>query len=225
MVSTHRRDSFLLGAAIGIIGMTFGVLAVTAGLSVGKAIFMSLFVFTGASQFAAVGVIGAGGSPLTAVGGALLLAARNGLYGIRMSSTLDRSRAQQLLGAQLVIDESTAMATAQHDEVAGREAFWITGLSVFVFWNLGTVVGALVGSVVGDPKVYGLDAAFLASFVALIGPHIRERPGQVAAFGGALIAIVAVPLTPAGAPILFAAIAVLPALALARRQDSPERPQ
>lgn len=219
-MSTHRRDSFVLGAAVGIVGVTFGVLAVTAGLSVPKACAMSLFVFTGASQFAAVGVVDSGGSPLAAIGSALLLAARNGLYGVRMSPVLNRSRVQQAVGAQLVIDESTAMATAQEGEVAVREALWITGASVFVFWNLGTLAGALVGSAVGDPAVYGLDAAFLASFVALIGPHIRDRPGQVAATVGALLALIAVPLTPAGAPILLAALAVVPAMIVQQRRSA-----
>lgn len=201
--------------------MTFGVLAVTAGLSVGKTVFMSLLVFTGASQFAAVGVIDSGGSPVAAVGGALLLAARNALYGVRMSPVLAGSRGKQVVGAHLVIDESTAMATAQQDADATREAFWITGVTVLIMWNASTLGGALLGSAIGDPKIYGLDAAFLASFVALLGPHIQKQPGKVAAFCGAMVALVATPLTPAGAPILFAALAVLPAMAVASREGDP----
>lgn len=211
-VSTHRRDSFVLGLAVGLVGLTFGVLAEAAGLSLAKAMAMSLLVFTGASQFAAVGVVDSGGSPLTAVGGALFLAARNSLYGMRMSSLIGRKAPAVVAGSHFVIDETTAMSLAQTDEKAAREAFWLTGASLFVFWNLGTALGVLVGELLGDPETLGLDAAFLASFVALMGPQLRTRPGQVASLLGAAIAVMAVPLTPAGAPILLAALAVVPAL-------------
>lgn len=208
----HRRNSFVLGAAIGLVGLTFGVLASAAGFSLAKASAMSLLVFTGASQFAAIGVIGSGGTPISAVGGALLLAARNTLYGMRLSDTLARSGRRRYIGAQLVIDESAAMSVSQTGETEAAEAFWITGASVFVFWNLGTVAGVLLGEVIGDPQVWGLDAAFPASFVALLGPHIATAPGRVAALVGAALALVAVPFTPAGAPILIAALAIIPAL-------------
>lgn len=216
-LESHKRDSILLGAAVGLVAITFGVLADVAGLSMPKAMAMSILVFTGASQFAAVGVIDSGGSPLSAVGGALLLAARNGLYGMRMSPTLTRS-GHRLIGSQFVIDETTAMSVAQPDQDRADEAFWWTGIALFSFWNLGTVVGVALGGVIGDPDVWGLDAAFPASFVALIGSHLETAPGRVAAFVGAAIAIVAVPFTPAGLPILLAALAVLPALAVRDRK-------
>jgi len=212
VTSTHRRDSVVLGAAVGLVGITFGVLASTAGLSFAKAMAMSLLVFTGASQFAAVGVISSGGSPISAVGGALLLAARNSLYGMRLSERLAKHGWKRIPGAHWVIDETTAMSIAQDDEVAATEAFWWTGAALYVFWNLGTAVGLLVGDVIGDPNVWGLDAAFPASFVALLGPHLSTAPGRVAGFVGAAIAIVAVPFTPAGAPILLAVLAIGPAL-------------
>lgn len=214
MPTGHRRDSLLLGVAVGLVAIPFGVLAVTAGLTLAKAMAMSLLVFTGASQFAAVGVIGSGGSAVSAVGGALLLAARNSLYGMRLSSQLARAGWKRIPGAHFVIDETTAMSIAQDDDVARSEAFWFTGVSLFVFWNIGTVVGVLVGDAIGDPNAWGLDAAFPASFVALLGPHIATAPGRVAGLVGASIAIVAVPFTPAGAPILLAVLAVIPAMLL-----------
>lgn len=214
---THRRDSIVLGAAVGLVGVTFGVLAVAAGLSVPKAMAMSLLVFTGASQFAAVGVIDGGGSPVSAVGGALLLAARNSLYGMRLSDRLAKYGWRRVPGAQFVIDETTAMSVAQEDERAADEAFWWTGFALFAFWNLGTFVGASLGDLVGDPDVWGLDAAFPASFVALLGPHLSTAPGRVAGIVGAAIAIAAVPFTPAGAPILLAVLAIGPGLYVARR--------
>lgn len=215
----HRRDSLLLGVAVGVVALPFGVLASTAGLTLAKAMAMSLLVFTGASQFAAVGVVASGGSAVSAVGGALLLAARNSLYGMRLSGQLAASGWKRIPGAHFVIDETTAMSIAQDDDVARSEAFWFTGISLFVCWNLGTMVGVLVGDAIGDPNVWGLDAAFPASFVALLGPHISTAPGRVAGLVGASIAVVAVPFTPAGAPILLAVLAVLPAMLLSSRSE------
>ena len=215
-LAPHKRNSLVLGAAVGLIAIPFGVLASTAGLSLAKAMFMSLFVFTGASQFAAVGIISSGGSPLSAVASGLLLAARNSLYGMRLSELLRPLGWKRVPGAQLVIDESTALALAQPDDERSLEALWWTGATVFVFWNIGTVIGVQLGDIVGDPLVYGLDAAFPASFVALLGPLVREMPARVAALAGSFIAIVAVPFTPAGLPILLAALGVVPALLFTR---------
>lgn len=210
--ATHRRDSFVIGLAVGLVGVTFGVLADSAGLSFGKAMAMSGLVFTGASQFAAIGVLQGGGSATSAVAGALLLAARNALYGIRLSEMLSRFGWRRVPGAQFVIDETTAMAVAQSDEKRTAEAFWITGIALFISWNIGTAAGSLLGSALAHPEVWGLDAAFPASFVALLGPHITTAPARVASLVGASFALVAVPLTPAGAPILIAALAIIPAL-------------
>ena len=179
--SGHRRDSFILGAAVGAFGVTFGVLATTSGLTVAQACAMSLLVFTGASQFAAVGVISAGGAAASAVGTALLLAARNGAYALTIGRLLPARLGARLLAAQLVIDESTAMALSHDDEEQAREAFWIAGLAVYVFWNLGTLVGALSGEAIGDPEALGLDAAFPAGFITFVLPHVQRRPGLVAA--------------------------------------------
>ena len=134
--STHKRDSVALGAAVGLVAITFGVLASTAGLSLVKAMAMSALVFTGASQFAAVGVIGSGGSPVSAVAGALLLAARNSLYGMRLSERLAAAGWRRIPGAHFVIDETTALSVAQDDEVAATEAFWWTGIALFTFCNI-----------------------------------------------------------------------------------------
>jgi len=214
-LSPHRRNGVILGAAVGLVGVTFGVLATTAGLSLPKALAMSLLVFTGASQFAAVGIIDAGGSPISAIGSALLLAARNGLYGMRLSELFAHLGARRALAAHFVIDETTALTVAQDKDDTAREAFWWTGIALFIFWNLGTAVGVQLGSVIGEPEVWGLDAAFPASFVALLGPQLATRPGRVAGFVGAAIALIAVPFTPAGLPILLAALAVIPAVVVA----------
>jgi 4-azaleucine resistance transporter AzlC len=200
--------SVTLGLAVGVYAVSFGVGAVSAGASVAQTCAMSLLVFTGASQFSAVSVIGAGGSVASALGSSLLLAARNGVYGLAMARRLPGSLGQRLVAAQLTIDESTAMSAAQTDPAAQRAAFWVTGLSVYVFWNLGTLLGALAGTAI-DPKTFGLDAAFPAAFVAMLWPLLRDRRGLWAAACGATICLTLIPFTPVGVPILCSALAVL----------------
>ena len=200
--------SITLGFAVGVFAISFGVGAVSAGASVAQTCVMSLLVFTGATQFSAISVIGAGGSTASALGGALLLAARNGVYGLTMARRLRGSLGRRLLAAQLTIDESTAMSAAQTDPVAQRAAFWITGCSVYVFWNLGTLVGALAGKAI-DPQTFGLDAAFPAAYVAMLWPLLRDGRGRLAATLGALICVTLIPFVPVGIPILCAALAVL----------------
>jgi 4-azaleucine resistance transporter AzlC len=197
-----------LALAVGVFGVSFGVGAVSAGASVAQACVISLLVFTGASQFSAVSVIGAGGTTGSALGGALLLAARNGVYGLTMARRLDGPLGRRLVAAQLTIDETTAMSAAQSDPDMQRLAFWITGVGVYVFWNLGTLLGALAGSAI-DPKTFGLDAAFPAAYVAMVWPLLRDRRGRLAAALGAAICLSLIPFVPVGIPILCAALAIL----------------
>ena len=178
-------------------------------------------MFTGASQFAFVGVIATGGSAAAAVGSGLLLAARNGVYGLALAPVLQGPLGRRLLAAQFVIDESTAMATAQPDQPCGSRAFWWSGLSIFVRWNAGTVIGALAGGALSDPAALGLDAAFPAGFVVLIGPHLRNRAGRQAAVLAALVVLVTTPFLRPGVPILVAALAILVGL----RTPAPEPSQ
>jgi len=197
-----------LGTAVGAFGFVFGVGAVSAGGSVAQACVMSLLVFTGASQFSAVSVVAAGGTTTAALGGAMLLAARNAVYGLAMSRVIDGSLLRRLVAAQLVIDESTAMALAQDDAEHRRVAFWTTGLTVYACWNLATLIGALIGTSI-DPTALGLDVAFPAGFVAMVAPHLRTHRGRLAGVLGAGICLLTVPFTPIGVPILCAGAAVL----------------
>ncbi|QQS26334.1 MAG: AzlC family ABC transporter permease [Actinomycetota bacterium] len=197
-----------LGLAVGVFAISFGVGAVAAGASVWQTCAMSLLVFTGASQFSAVSVIGAGGSLGLALGGALLLAARNAVYGLAMADRIDGGLLRRLLAAQLTIDESTAMAAAQPDRRSQKLAFWVTGVSVFVWWNLGTLVGALAGNAI-DPLTFGLDAAFPAAFVAMVWPLLREPLARLAALLGAVVCLATIPFTPIGVPILLAATVIV----------------
>jgi predicted branched-subunit amino acid permease len=210
------RNAAGIGVAVGAYGLSFGAAAVAAGLSTLQACALSLLMFTGASQFAAVGVLGAGGSAVAAVASALLLGTRNALYAVRLSSLVPNRGPRRLLAAQLTLDESTGMATGAPPALAAT-AFWATGASVYVLWNLATLLGALGAARLSDPGVLGLDAAVPAAFLALLWPQLRDRRLVAVAAGGALLALVAVPLTPPGMPVLLAGLAVLPVLLTAGR--------
>jgi 4-azaleucine resistance transporter AzlC len=200
--------SATVGVVIGAFGAVFGVAAVAAGSSVLQACVMSLLVFTGASQYSAVSVVADGGSTATALSSSLLLAARNGVYGLTMARVLGGSLARRLAAAHLVLDESTAMATAQIGRRQQATAFWVTGLAVFVFWNLGTLGGALVGSEV-DTARWGLDAAVPAGFVAMVWPQFKTRNGRIAGLLGAVVCLATIPFVPIGLSVLCASVAVL----------------
>jgi len=197
-----------LSGAVGVFGVSFGVGSVAAGSTVLQTCVLSLVVFTGASQFSAVSVVGAGGSLGSALGGALLLAARNGIYGMAMSRRLEGGWGRKILAAQLTIDETTAMSVAQTDRRAQQIAFWLTGGALYLCWNVGTLIGALAGTAI-DPTTFGLDVAFPAGFVAMVWPLLRERSARQAAFIGAVICLITVPFTPVGVPILLSVIGVL----------------
>lgn len=216
----YVRDAIVIGAATGVFGVAFGVLASTNDLTVAKTMAMSLLVFTGASQFAAVGVVGAGGGEPAALGSALLLAARNGFYGIALAEHLRARLWRRVIGAQLIIDESTALALAQDNPEDKEPAFWAGGLSVFLFWNIGTLIGAIGGDAIGDPEALGLDAAFPAGFIALAAPAFGHRRGLVAAAVGATIALLATPFVRPGLPILLAAGGAVVALAVPETDQS-----
>lgn len=213
----RRRDCLVVSVAVGLIGVTFGVFAEAAGFDWPRIVVMSALVFTGASQFAAVGVIDDGGTGGAAVGSALLLATRNALYGPVVRKVLPDALLPRLAAAHLVIDETTAMAVAQNDHAASRDAFWFTGITLWVCWNAGSLAGAGLGAVVATPEAWGLDAAFPAIFVALLATHVRTPAGRVAAVLAAVIALGAVPFSAAGVPILLAVFAVFPALYVRRR--------
>ena len=169
---------------------------------------LSVIMFTGASQFALVGVIGAGGSVWAGVVAAALLGSRNALYGLRLSSLLDVHSWRRVLAAQFVIDETTAMAIARDDRRESRFAFWATGLALFALWNLGTLTGALATHAISNPKVFGLDAAPPAAFLALLAPRLRAREPLAIAIAAAVVAIAVLPVVPAGVPLLIIAVLV-----------------
>ena len=219
------RDSLGVGLATGAYGVSFGAVAVAAGLSVAQACALSLVMFTGASQFALVGVLASGGAPLSGALTALLLGTRNTLYGLRLAPLLRWRGWRRVAAAQVVIDESTAMSVSRTSTETARVGFLATGSSVFVLWNLATLLGALAGNALGDPRTYGLDAAVGAAFLALLWPRLADRRNQVVAVAAAAVALGVVPVVPAGVPVLAAAGVALLAGVLSRRPDPTEYPE
>lgn len=216
------RQALVLAAAVGVFAISFGVLAQATGLSWQMACAMSALVFGGGSQFAAVGVVAAGGSPVAAVAAGLLLNTRYAPFGLAIAPSLRGGLARRMLAAQLVIDESSALALGQTDPALRERVFWVAGVAVFVFWNLGTLIGAVAGQALGDPRALGLDAAFPAGFLVLLGPLLRDAGAKRAAVAGALIAVALVPFTPPGVSILVAALASLAGLRRGRRTPPAE---
>lgn len=217
------RDSLGVGVATGLYGTSFGAVSVASGLDVAQTCVLSLLMFTGASQFALVGVLGAGGSGVSAALTAVLLGTRNTLYGLRLAPLLAWRGLTKVGAAHLVIDESTAMAVTRSSTAAARTGFAWTGVSVFLLWNLFTLLGAIGGTVLGDPRTYGLDAAVGAAFLALLWPRLSDPDGRALALTAAAVALLVVPLAPAGVPVLAAGGTALVAGLLApRRASAPE---
>jgi len=202
------RDALGIGIASGAYAISFGAISTTAGLSLLQTVALSVLMVTGASQFALVGVIGAGGSVWAGAATAALLGTRNALYGVRLSSLLGERGPRRALAAHFVIDETTAMAIARDAPTESRFAFWATGIALFTLWNLGTLAGALATHAIPDPKALGLDAAPPAAFLALLAPRLRAREPMAIALGAGVVALVVLPYVPPGIPLLIVATLV-----------------
>jgi len=200
-----------VGIATGLYGISFGALSVAAGLEIWQTQLLSILMFSGGSQFAFIGVVASGGlaSLPAAIASAWLLGIRNGFYALQMKPLLGVLGWKTPIAAQFNIDETTGVATAQSNLADTRKGFWLTGLSVFVFWNLLTFAGALLGESIGDPSAFGLDAAAAAAFLGLLWPRLRELQPIAVAVAAGVIAVVLSPMLPAGLPILIAALAAV----------------
>ena len=200
-----NRATVGIGLYAGAFGLTFGAVAVAAGFTIFQALVLSVVMFTGASQFAFVGVVSGGGSPFAAIPAALLLGVRNAFYGVPITSILRPRGARRFLAAHFVIDETTAMATAQQTSDTRRYAFWLSGVVLFVLWVTGSLVGAVLGAAL-DARALGLDAAAPAVFLALLWPQLKSGDTVVLALLGAAVAMMLIPLAPAGVPVIAAAV-------------------
>jgi predicted branched-subunit amino acid permease len=212
--SATLRNAIGLGVAVGLYGVAFGAAADAAGMNLWQAMTMSAVMFTGASQFALVGVLGAGGGAVAAVGSALLLGTRNTVYGVRLVPLLRPQGALRRLGtAHWVIDETTALAIAAPDRKLARLAFLAGGASIYLMWNAMTVVGAFGAAALTGPALAALDAVVPAAFLSLLWPRLRKNFPEAAvqrrvAAGGAVVALVLTPFVPPGVQVIAAVVAV-----------------
>ena len=202
------RDSLSVSFTVGAYGVAFGAAAVANGFSVLQSCLLSLLTFSGASQFAVIGVIGAGGSAISAIATASLLGIRNGLYGVLMTPILRVRGIKRLVAAHVTIDESTGVSLSQESRgvEAMRQGFWLTGFGVFIFWNLFTLAGALGAKAMGDPSAWGLDAAVAAAFLGLLWPRLKSSTDKLLAIIAAIFAVTTTPFLPAGLPIIGTAV-------------------
>jgi predicted branched-subunit amino acid permease len=192
------------------VGLAFGLAAAEAGLAVWQASAFSVLVFAGSSQFAAVDIIGDGGSPLTGIAAGVLLNVRSLAFGVVMASALAGTWWKRAVWSQLMVDEAAAMGAAQSDWGWRRYSYQATGVAIFISWNLATLLGAATLSSGGDVlHDWGIDAAFPAIFLALLWPRLAEADQRRSAIAGALIALLLVPIAPPGVPVVVAALGVV----------------
>jgi predicted branched-subunit amino acid permease len=204
--SPGARVGLSIAVATGLYGISFGALSVASGLDIWQTQLLSLLLFSGGSQFAFIGVIAGGGTPVAAASAAALLGIRNAVYGMQMNVLLHPTGWRRLAAAHVTIDESLATSTGQTDPLEQKRGFWVAGVGIFVLWNLFTLVGSLAGDALGDPKRWGLDGAAVAAFLALLWPRLRSREAGAIAVACALATVLAVPFLPPGVPILVAAV-------------------
>jgi predicted branched-subunit amino acid permease len=198
------RDALSVALTVGAYGVAFGAAGIAAGFSVLQTCLFSVLTFTGASQFAAVGVMAAGGGPASAVAAAVALSTRNTLYGLQMAPLVRAKGLKRFAAAHITIDESTGVALAQTPRgvTAMRAGFWLTGAGVFLFWNIFTVVGAIGAKALGNPASWGLDAAVPAAFLGLLWPRLTSGFLRMVAVVSMAFALLITPWLPAGLPII-----------------------
>ncbi|MGN6273166.1 MAG: AzlC family ABC transporter permease [Protaetiibacter sp.] len=201
------RAALGVGLAVSAYGVSFGALAVASGLDIWQTCVLSLVMFSGGSQFALIGVLATGGAAAgpAAIASATLLGIRNGLYSMRMSPIIGGPWWRRLLAGHWTIDETTAVGTAQPTLRGQRVGFWVTGAVIYIGWNLTTLIGALLGDLAGDVRMYGLDAAAAAAFLGLLWPRLTSRQPVAVAVAAAVVAAVLVPWLAPGLPVLAAA--------------------
>ena len=197
-----KQESLSLSLTVGAYGSAFGAASVAAHFSILQTCLLSLLTFSGASQFAVIGVLGGGGSAISGIATATLLGTRNALYGVQMAPRLAVRGWRRIVGAQITIDESTGVALSQSDEQSAKLGFWLTGFGVFIFWNIFTLFGALGAQAMGNPSAWGLDAAVPAAFLGLVWPRLKLKSHWIIAATAILLALSLAPFAPAGVPII-----------------------
>jgi 4-azaleucine resistance transporter AzlC len=189
------------------IGMSFGVLAEPV-MGAWAAIAMSILVFGGAAQFASVSILAAGGTLVSAVSAGLLINTRFLPMGLAVAPTLRGGPLRRATEGQTMVDASWALAN-RGDGTFDREIMMGATIPQAAAWWIGTAIGALGGALLGDPQALGLDAIFPAFYLALLAEELRDRSMLSSAVLGAAIALLLVPFTPPGIPVVAASAAAL----------------
>jgi predicted branched-subunit amino acid permease len=201
-INPTDRTALSVAFTVGLYGAAFGAAGVSAGFTILQTCLLSILLFSGASQFAVVGIMGAGGAAVSAIATSTLLGFRNALYGLQMAPILKVNGLKRIFAAQITIDESTAVATLQENDADRIRGFYVTGIGVYLFWNLFTYLGALGASAIGDPSVWGLDAAVPAAFCGLVWPRLKHKTQFVVSALAVVWALLLTPISPAGVPII-----------------------
>ena len=205
-----RAQAISIGLAISPFGLAFGALCAESGIGVWEALGFSSIVFGGSSQFAAVSVLADDGTVIAAVTAGLLLNLRSLAFGVSMAPSLKGSLLWRAGVSQLMIDESTAIGSSQSTHELRRYGYLWGGLSVFVLWNATTLIGVSVlseaESLITD---LGIDATIPAAFLGLIWNKLENAKHRVVALIGAITALILIPITPAGIPVIAAASAII----------------
>jgi predicted branched-subunit amino acid permease len=224
-VRQARSQGIQVGLAVSLYGISFGALSVVLGFSVWQTMVLSLVMFSGASQFAVIGILASGGASAggAAIATAGLLGVRNGLYALRMSPVVGPGFLKRTIAAQLTVDESTAVAMSQTDQRSARVGFWTTAIVLYLGWNSATLLGALLGNALGDVSAWGLDAVAAAAFLGLLWPRLVNLEPVVVALGAGVLTLLLVPVVPAGVPVLVVAMVAI-GFAVYRHRVAPAPP-
>ncbi|MTV26873.1 branched-chain amino acid ABC transporter permease [Nitriliruptoraceae bacterium ZYF776] len=223
-------EALPIAAAVGAYGLSYGVLAVAAGLHPLLAVGSSVAVLAGGSQFAFVGVLAAGGHPMAGAVSGLLLNVRYAAFGLAIARRLPGGPWwRRATDGYLVLDESVGLALGAEadgaDAAAVTRRFRTLGVAVTAAWIAATAIGAYGGALLGDPEAFGLDAAFPAGFLALLAPWLRSPAGRRAGLAGAGLAVALTPFVPPGVPLLAASLGVLAAWKAPRADGAPRTPE
>jgi 4-azaleucine resistance transporter AzlC len=211
------RAAVAVAATVWFFGASFGLVARAAGMGVAAPLVLSATTFAGSAQFALTSILADNGGAVAAIAAAVLLNARYAPISISVAPLFHGRRLRRLTESQLIVDESWALSS-RGDGRFDRRLLIGAGLLLYAAWVSGTAAGVFAGKALGDPKALGLDGAFPALFLALLVPQLRSRTARQAALLGGAIALVLIPVTPPGVPIIAASAACL----LGLRSDEEE---
>ncbi|WP_125454212.1 AzlC family ABC transporter permease [Franconibacter pulveris] len=202
------RAILLVCLAVGVVGVSYGTLAMAYGFALWVPLLLSLSVLAGASEFIFIGIVASGGSPLAAAAAGLLVNARHLPFGITVRDLVGQGAAR-LLGSHIMNDESVVFGLSQSTPETRNAAYWLCGLGVALFWPLGVIIGVAVGKLLPAPETIGLDAVFPAILLALVLPALKKKTTLIRAGSGAAISLAAVPFAPVGLPVLLSLAGLL----------------